>query len=479
MNPCYQPSDLYTLIKTRPDFLKNLTPLQKLILRYRLRVRPDQAIPSHAWRFCGFICGRGWGKSWDIARELNRRVRAGMVRNIALVGPTEDRTREVCVKFLIDLSPPWFKAVEDKGGVLWPNGARAYVYTAEVEDIRGPNFDHAWLTEIAFWPASTRKGCFNNVTTATREGARQVFWDTTSKGKNELVLRLLAMHKKNPELNPILRGTIFDNEWYDRTYLVTEWSKYAPGRTRDEEMLGMVFEEAQGALWEQAWINDHRRNGLPGRADTRLVSIDPATTDGKDADLFGFVVGASIGDDVYILKDKSEKYKPEVWGAMVVDEYEQGAAGVVIEVTGNSGGANNLMYVIRTVAKERGYEVREHSDEDKPFPERTDGVIYVKLATARDNKETRAYPAAVLTYQGRVHFVGTLEDLEREFTTWVPGDRKSPNRLDAAARLITELSGIEREKPAVSGEQATRDAHAATKLINAQLARHAASRKVW
>lgn len=478
MNPCYQPSDLYTLIKNDPTFLARLTPLQKLVLRYRLRVRSDQSIPQHAWRYCGFICGRGWGKSWNIARELNRRVRAGMVRNIALVGPTEERTREVCVKFLIDLSPPWFKAVEDKGGVLWPNGTRAYVYTSEVEAIRGPNFDHAWLTEVAFWSPTTGKGCFNNVTTATREGARQIFWDTTSQGKNELVLKLLALHRDDPEVNVLIRGTIFDNEWYDRTYLRSEWKKYAPGRIRDEEMLGMVFEEAQGALWEQAWLNTSRVEFLPPGHALKIVSVDPAVTDGKESDAFGFVVGALINDDVYVIEDKSGKYKPEVWGKMIVDEYERGAAGVVIEVTGNSGGANNIMFVIRGSAAPRGITVRE-ADLDKPFPERTDGVLYVKLATARDNKETRAYPAAVLTYQQRVHLLGKLDDLEREFTTWVPGERKSPNRLDAAARLIVELSGIEREAPTVTGAQAVADAHAATTMINQELAQASRARRVW
>lgn len=477
MTPCLQPSDLYTLIKNDPEFIKRLTPLQKLVLRYRLRVRPDQIVPAHAWRYCGFLCGRGWGKSWNIARELNQRVRAGMVKNIALVGPTEDRTREVCVKFLIDLSPPWFKAVEDRGGVLWPNGARAYVYTAEVAEVRGPNFDHAWATEVCFWPSSTGDDCFNNVTTATREGARQVFWDTTSKGKNALVLKLLAMHESNPTLNPLVRGTIFDNEWYDRTYLQSEWAKYT-GRRRDEEMLGIVFSEAPGALWEQGWIDTYRVPTLPPGDGITLISLDPATTSGRHADAFGFSVATGIAGHVYLRKDRSERMKPEVWGARVIDEYELGATGVVVEVTGNSGGDSPL-FVIRTFAEAKGFKVREWPEKMGPFPARHPEVLYVREVQAKESKEDRADPAAALTERGRVHVVGSLTELEIEMTTWVPGDRKSPNRLDAAVRNVIELSGVSIEKPAATPEQSVNRAHDANELLRKALAERAGTRKVW
>jgi len=40
--------------------------------------------------------------------------------------------------------------------------------------------------------------------------------------------------------------------------------------------------------------------------------------------------------------------------------------------------------------------------------------------------------------RGLVHHVGTFEELEDEFCTWVPGD-KSPNRLDAAVWALTDL----------------------------------------
>jgi phage terminase large subunit-like protein len=476
------PSDLYTLIKAVPDFVESLTPLECMVLRYDLEcdllVRPEQRVPRRPFRSFGAVCGRGWGKSWLYGREFNRRVMRGESKMIALVGPNDERTRQVCVRFLIAESPPWFKAYEDRGGVSWPNGAHADVHTAEIEEIRGPGYDTCWLTELAFWPANTRRGCYENVTTTTRDGARQIFWDTTVKGKNDLILDRLAEHERNPEANIVIRGTIFDNEWYDRVYLESEWRKYGTGRRRDEELLGMVFPDADGALWKQDWLDAHRRQFLPLGNALTLVSLDPATTAGPRADAFGFVVASLVNDDVFITRDRSERMKPEVWGPKVIEEYERGAAGVVVEVTGNSGGDSPL-FVIRTCARDKGYEVVEWPvNNDKPMPPRANGKIYVREVQAHERKEDRAEPAAVLTERGRVHLVGEFETLEEEMTTWIPGTRKSPNRLDAAARAIIELSGVTREKPAQSVEQAINTAHDAHAALRAELARRAGKRTV-
>lgn len=454
------PSRAYLAFKRDPKFLERLSPVARIVLPFHADfwLRPDQRVPRHAWRYCGFICGRGWGKSWAIARELNRRVEAGEAKNIALVGPTEDRAREVMVKFLIDTSPPWFKAYEEKGGVSWPNGAHAYVYTAEAPEIRGPNFDHAWLTEIAFWPAGTRREAFNNVTTATREGKSQIFWDTTSKGKNELVLDLLAMNKADSVMCPIMRGSMFDNEWFTAAYLRSELLKYPPGPRRDEEIDGAVHEEAGGALWQDDWIKTGRRTTAPVGYTTRLVACDPNLTTGSESDECGLCVGDLVGSDIFVTHDLSGKHSPETWADIIVDQHERGATGAIIEV--NRGG-DLLITNIRARAERRkspefpnGYQVRDWPvSNDQPFPPYQRGVIYVRGIKTQDSKETRAYGPASLTEQGSVHLVGHFAQLEKELTTWVPGETRSPNRLDAFVYLVLELSGLMREKAPQTPEQ--------------------------
>jgi phage terminase large subunit-like protein len=480
------PSDATLAFKLDPDFLSKLSPVERMVLPYHADfwLRPDQRVPAHAWRYLGFLCGRGWGKSWTIANELNRRVRAGEARNIALVGPTEPRAHEVMVKFLIATSPPWFKAYEEKGGVSWPNGAHAYVYTAESPEVRGPNFDHAWLTEVAFWPATTGKACFDNVTTATREGRMQIFWDTTSKGKNELVLGLLAAHENDPVTCPIIRGSMFDNEWLPVHYLRAELMKYPPGRRREEEIEGKVFTEAGGALWAQQWFDLHRVQILPPtKYTTRLVALDPNLTVGKESDECGLVVGDLIGNDIFLTHDLSDRHAPRAWASAVVDHCERGASGVIFEV--NRGGLM-VEEILRSEAERRtsaafpnGWQVRDWPlSNGQPFPPFTRGIIYARGVKTQDSKETRAYGPASLTEQGRVHAVGTFSKLENECTTWVPGETRSPNRLDAFVYLVLELSGLMREKPVQTPGQVSAGAAAAHNALRDELRKRSRGARV-
>jgi phage terminase large subunit-like protein len=59
-------------------------------------------------------------------------------------------------------------------------------------------------------------------------------------------------------------------------------------------------------------------------------------------------------------------------------------------------------------------------------------------------KRTRAEPFAGVYEQFRVHVVGALPDLEDQLAGWSPGDKDSPDQLDAAVwaavGLMPELS---------------------------------------
>ena len=73
---------------------------------------------------------------------------------------------------------------------------------------------------------------------------------------------------------------------------------------------------------------------------------------------------------------------------------------------------------------------------------------------ASRGKAVRAEPIAAAYEQGRVHHVGEFPLLEEELTSWVPGDRLSPNRLDAMVWSMTELmdgvgTGIPKSKRSV------------------------------
>ena len=73
-------------------------------------------------------------------------------------------------------------------------------------------------------------------------------------------------------------------------------------------------------------------------------------------------------------------------------------------------------------------------------------ISYESVRATR-GKEVRAEPVADLYRRGYVHHVGDFPELEDELTTWVPGEGRSPNRLDALVWGIIYLSGRPEGRP--------------------------------
>lgn len=441
-------------LQADPHAFDNLTPAQTLALAHcpELWLRPSQFIPrTNLWRYYGFVCGRGWGKSHAIATEIHRRVAAGEATRIGLMGPTEQRVDDVQVAFLVETSPPWFKAERYLGGVRWPNGVRALPFSAEEPDRpRGDNFDLAWLNEIVGWDPESARTAFNNITTAVRKGAAQVLWDTTTKGRNTVISHLFERFRDNPQRYPIQRGTMFDNPCLPPDYIRDEIAKYTPGsRSYREEVLGEFLDESAGALWRQRWLDDHRVSVAPDLGLT-LVSVDPALSARASADETGLVVGGRKDGHAYIYADHSGHLAVEQWGDKAVAEcLDNGAAGVIVE---RNHLGDNPAFVLRSRARCRGREIRVLAA-DRPFPPRDPSTIWVREVSATRSKGERARAPASETEAGRVHIVGTLHDLEAELTSYEPGQRQSPNRLDALAWLVTELLGLRQGAPGGSFTQ--------------------------
>jgi phage terminase large subunit-like protein len=342
-----------------PGLLSRLSDLEILVLANmweEARLRPIQKPPSHDWRFCGYVGGRGFGKSLAIAAEITKRIYVGVAPSLAFMAPNDERVEQVQVKALIEVAPPWFKPVRHLGGLVWPNGARANLFTPEAAGRpRGDNVAVAWLTELVDWVHTKRLDAFNNITTATRLGCSQVFWDTTSKGRNDLILARVRENAEDPYMYPIVRGTTFDNPLLSDKYLREEWKKYS-GVRREEELFGKVFSEAAGALWEQAWIDDNRVEKLPDRVEARIISIDPALSDHASADEVGMVRQSLAARKVYMEDDLSARMKPDIWGELAVEQhFKAGVGGIVIE---RNRVGDHATYVIRSRARAHNIDIR-------------------------------------------------------------------------------------------------------------------------
>jgi phage terminase large subunit-like protein len=418
-----------------------------------LWLRPEQHIPAHRWSTCGFTGGRGFGKSMAIARWLNARVMAGLETSIALAAPNDDRVDEVQIKALINYAEPWQRPERYHGGLRWPNGCEAIAYSAEApERGRGDNMSLSWCTEIVAWRPGTREDFFKNLYTATRVGEARMVWDSTAKGRNEVRTLLEEWHDSDPMAHVIVPGTTFDNPLLSTAYLRGQWRSYA-GVRREEELGGKSFRESAGALWKQSYFDSSRVAEAPALEWT-VVCVDPATSTDESADETGIMSGGRARDGhAYVTCDASGRLGPNEWGDKAIDlahPSRPGAGRIGIE---RKKIGDNAAFVIKSRAENRKLRTRMIG-KDEPWPAWDPTCIFIREYNPQEGKGARAEGPAAETEAGRAHLVDPdpasprFADLEKECTTYVPGTTKrSPNRLDAFAYLVTELRELRLDSP--------------------------------
>lgn len=443
------------------DWIASLSREERAVLPwcYDVWLRPDQRIPRGRWRTCGMRSGRGFGKTLSCVADIHRRVSSGNETYLALIAPTADRVHELQLKALEEYSPPWFKperkTTQRRQFIVWPNGVEAGIYTPiGGEHGRGDNFSLVWASEIVAWPASTRMSAYKNLASACRRTdgkPAQIIWDSTAKGRNDLLTYLYAQHDADPDLHRVIDGTMFDNPLLGEDYLRSEYASYA-GVRRREEIFGEHFDEADGALWKQEWLDRTRiaREDLPELV-SGMVGVDPAYNDGETPgrDEWGIMAGgADALGHAYLTHDVGGKLAPnEAFDRAIslADPRTRGRLGGRMVLERNQGGEMTIT-ALRSRADTHNLLVVSVA-RDAEWPRQEPDVIHVREHHAREGKDARATGPAGEHEAGRVHLVGEYPDLENQLTTWVIGRGKSPNRLDAFAYLVIELRGLALEKP--------------------------------
>ncbi|KKL19102.1 hypothetical protein LCGC14_2468830, partial [marine sediment metagenome] len=161
-----------------------------------------QLAPEGDWRSWVILGGRGAGKTragaeWVRAQvEGARPLDKGRARRVALVGETLDQVREVMVfgeSGILACSPPDRRPVWEatRRRLVWPNGATATAYSAhEPEALRGPQFDAAWVDELAKWKRGIEAWDMLQFCLRLGDDPRQCV--TTTPRNVEVLKRLLA-----------------------------------------------------------------------------------------------------------------------------------------------------------------------------------------------------------------------------------------------------------------------------------------------
>ena len=404
--------------ETRAEILASLSDAQArtLLHDWRFWARPNQIAPEGNWQTWLILAGRGFGKTEAGAQWVRERVENG-ARNIALIAETQKDLEEVMVARMVSIYPPdeaptvRYKPVR----VTWPNGAVAHGYNGtEPNQLRGPEFDTAWIDEHAKYRYA--RETWDMLQFTMRSGNDPRILSTTTPKPIPVIREIIA--DKNTS---VTRGSTFDNaENLPKQFIENLRNRYEGTRLGRQELNAEMLDDLPGALWERENFDTHRVASLPDMQRI-VVAVDPSGTRGETdkGDSIGIVVtGKGVDGRGYVIADRTCKLSPDGWGRRAVAAYHEfGADRIVAER--NFGGAM-VEHVIRTV---------------------DDSVSYKELTASR-GKVARAEPVAALYEQGRVSHAADMAELEDQMCLFGPDGfigEGSPDRLDAAVWGLTEL----------------------------------------
>lgn len=394
----------------------------------RTEQRPPAGVDWLTWLF---MAGRGAGKTRAGSEWVHRLARAFPGCRIALVSPTAGDVRDTQIEgesgLLATARPgerPEFEP--SKKRLTWPNGSTAFGYSGDEPDrLRGKQHHFGWLDEPAHMPAIDE--VWSNFMFGLRLGISPKVMCTTSP----LPIPWLRKRVKKPTTRLARASSYANIRNLPAHYRSDVLAEYEGTRTGRQEIDGHILEDVEGALWNNAIIDDNRFRRSDGELgtiddlpdmDRILVGVDPAGTARAKSDETGILVGGASDDECYLWADYSGRYSPDGWAGRALFAYDTwDADAIVIEITY---GRDMVLAVIEAHCRRVG----------RAMPR----IITVD---SRRGKAIRAEPVVGLYERGQVHHVGVLEKLEDQQTTWVPGN-PSPDRIDAAVHLLTEAAHV-------------------------------------
>ena len=418
--------------ETQDAFLNDLGEggLAALPFLFEFWALPHQLPPDADWRAWVILGGRGAGKTRAGAEWVRSMVEGAMpldpgrARRVALVGETYDQVRDVMVfgdSGILRSSPPdrrpiW-KAGERK--LVWPNGAEAQAYSAfDPEGLRGPQFDAAWVDELAKWRKAEE--AWDMLQFALRLGENPQVCVTTTPRNVPVLKRVLdatstVMTHAKTEAN---RANLA------ASFLEEVRARYAGTRLGRQELDGDLLQDAEGALWQSEHLQNLQCESVP-ELDRIVVALDPSVSGQRDADACGIVVAGALMQG-----------PPQDWRAYVL-------ADRTVKGVGPAGWARAAIAAMEAFQAERLVaEVNQGGKLVEEVLRQVDPLVPYRAVHASRGKVARAEPVAALYEQGRVRHVRGLAALEEQMCLMTLQGYEgtgSPDRVDALVWALHEL----------------------------------------
>ena len=420
---------------------------------WRDTARADQ-LPPAEWETLLLMGGRGSGKTWAGAHILKEEIDADPALESegpgvwAAVAPTFADARNKCIegesgllaafhtnrseveKGISPTVKTWNRSI---GEMVLLNGQKILIDGADngAARIQGENLRGVWCDELGLW--KLWEMAFDEaIAYALRKGQSRIIATGTPKRDRParaLIKRLMADEHVTTRRLLTRDNWAYLSEPFKRRVLRT-----ANTSLGQQELEGIMLDEAEGALWRREWIDLGRVLQGPDVYRRRVLALDPS--DGLDQSDEQAWCLAGIGEDrhIYVAQSEGMRTTPLDWLTKAVALAHSVNATIIVE---KNHGGKFLTDLLDQAMKESGIRV--------PYKE----------VTASDGKRTRAEPSAMLYEQGAntkdpvVHHIGNLPELEDQMVNWTgePGVA-SPDRMDAAVWALSELMDYS-ERPTV------------------------------
>ena len=270
------------------SLLAQLSPEQRVHLDWQRRwletARANQIVTATDWTECGYLAGRGFGKTRVGAEWITRAVYedpSGF--DSCVIAPTYQDVKFTCFEGesgILSVLPPELLVEYNKsdtiirmrnvaGGVSTIRG-----FTAEKpERLRGPQHCRGWFDELAAWQYD--EDTWDMAMMGLRLGTRpQVLWTTTPKPKD--MIRKLSAPKEG---RIIVRGSTYDNKANLPQSFFDNLEQYEGTTLGRQELYGELIDPEESGIVKRSDFRLWPANRPLPPLDYIVLSLDTAFTE--------------------------------------------------------------------------------------------------------------------------------------------------------------------------------------------------------
>lgn len=249
--------------------------------RWCATARPDQLPPEEGWTECGFLAGRGFGKTRVGAEWLGRvAFEDPDALPRCVVAPTQADVRFTCFEGesgLLSVIPPECVANYNRTDLVLTLTSNATIrgFSAEKADrLRGPQHADAWCDELAAW-GKDATDTWDMLQFGMRLGPRpRVVWTTTPKPV-EIVRKLTAPQ----DGRVIVRGSTYDNKANLPDSFFKKLEQYEGTKIGRQELHGELIDPEEAGIIRRSWLRLWPANSPLPKLDWIVMSLDTAYTE--------------------------------------------------------------------------------------------------------------------------------------------------------------------------------------------------------